>query len=105
MCLLKTLRYLELAESNVRHWTRLTERGDRRKQEGDKDCEISPHGALASSAFYPYCCQQPQAITLAIHQSAHAVVWVGDFANRISNTSSPAPTTIALSAKLKTGHW
>src|SRR5207248_9063349 len=29
----------------------------------------------------------------------------GVFANRISNTSSPAPTTIALSATLNAGHW
>jgi hypothetical protein len=32
----------------------------------------------------------------------HADCWLGDFVNiRISNTSSPAPTTIALSATLK----
>ncbi len=31
--------------------------------------------------------------------------WVGDFVNKISNTSNPAPTTIALSATLKAGHW
>jgi hypothetical protein len=30
--------------------------------------------------------------------------WLGDFANTISNTSKPAPTTIALSATLKAGH-
>jgi hypothetical protein len=30
---------------------------------------------------------------------------LGDFVNTISNTSSPAPTTIALSATLKAGHW
>ena len=30
---------------------------------------------------------------------------LGDFVNTISNTSRPAPTTIALSATLKAGHW
>ena len=29
----------------------------------------------------------------------------GAFTNKISNTSSPAPTTIALSATLNAGHW
>jgi predicted transcriptional regulator len=34
----------------------------------------------------------------------HADCWVGDFVKTISNTSNPAPITIALSAKLKAGH-
>jgi hypothetical protein len=29
----------------------------------------------------------------------------GDLVNRISMTSKPAPTTMALSATLKAGHW
>lgn len=28
-----------------------------------------------------------------------------DFGNRISNTNNPAPITMALSARLNTGHW
>jgi len=40
-----------------------------------------------------------------IHGTIHADCWLGDLVNTISNTSRQAPTTIALSATLKAGHW
>ena len=37
--------------------------------------------------------------------SRYADSWLGDLVNKISKTSRSAPTTIALSATLKAGHW